>query len=167
MAASSASSASFLTDAVSPFIQNSKDNKQCSYNLVNTTRELIDALCGSATGGLGLLGMYINEGNFELIDQCLCTLTEFCQGPCSENQNAIAYTESNGIDIIVGIILNEINPLAKRRMNMVLQLKNDAAKLLLSIMESRQDTDMAERIMQNIQPTSLVNAIRKAYNTGE
>ena len=82
-------------------------------------------------------------------------------------QTAIAYQESNGIDIIVAIVLNDINPLAKRRMSLVLQLKNDAAKLLLSIMESRQDSDMAERIMQNIQPSYLVNAIRQAYNTGE
>ena len=82
-------------------------------------------------------------------------------------QTAIAFQESNGIDIIVAIVLNDINPLAKRRMSLVLQLKNDAAKLLLSIMESRQDSDMAERIMQNIQPSYLVNAIRQAYNTGE
>ena len=82
-------------------------------------------------------------------------------------QTAIAYQESNGIDIIVAIVLNDINPLAKRRMSLVLQLKNDAAKLLLSIMESRQDSDMAERIMQNIQPSYLVNAIRQAYNTGQ
>ncbi|KAL5260490.1 hypothetical protein ACHWQZ_G010582 [Mnemiopsis leidyi] len=137
-----------------------------SYNLINETLELIESLCGGTTGGLGLLGLYINEGNFELVDQCLCTLTEFCQGPCPENQTAIAFQESNGIDIIVAIVLNDINPLAKRRMSLVLQLKNDAAKLLLSIMESRQDSDMAERIMQNIQPSYLVNAIRQAYNTG-
>lgn len=57
-----------------------------SYNLINETLELIESLCGGTTGGLGLLGLYINEGNFELVDQCLCTLTEFCQGPCPENQ---------------------------------------------------------------------------------
>ena len=80
---------------------------------------------------------------------------------------AIAFQENNGIDIIVAIVLNDINPLAKRRMNLVLQLKNDAAKLLLSIMESNRDSRMAERIMQNIQPSYLVNAIRQAYNTGD
>lgn len=43
-------------------------------------------MCGSTTGGLGLLGLYINESNVHLIIQTLETLTEYCQGPCQENQ---------------------------------------------------------------------------------
>lgn len=46
----------------------------------------MDIMCGSTTGGLGLLGLYINEGNVGLIIQSLETLTEYCQGPCQENQ---------------------------------------------------------------------------------
>ena len=40
-------------------------------------------LCGSAVGALG---MFVNESNAELVVQCLVTLTEYCQGPCYQNQ---------------------------------------------------------------------------------
>ena len=50
------------------------------------TLQFLDIMCGSTTGGLGLLGLYINEGNVDLITQTLETLTEYCQGPCQENQ---------------------------------------------------------------------------------
>lgn len=38
-------------------------------------------------------------------------------------QNCIATHESNGIDIITALILNDINPLGKKRMDLVLELK--------------------------------------------
>lgn len=50
-----------------------------------------------------------------LINQTLETLTEYCQGPCHENQNCISTHESNGLDIITALILNDINPLGKNR----------------------------------------------------
>jgi hypothetical protein len=60
------------------------------------------------------------------------------KGPCYENQACIATHESNGLGIITALILNDINPLGKARMDLVLELKNNASKLLLAIMESRQ-----------------------------
>lgn len=33
-----------------------------------------------------LLSLYIHANNASLINQCLITLTEYCQGPCHENQ---------------------------------------------------------------------------------
>ena len=45
--------------------------------------------------------------------------------------------ESNGLGIITALILNDINPLGMTRMDLVLELKNNASKLLLAIMESR------------------------------
>ncbi|KAA0201451.1 hypothetical protein HAZT_HAZT004474 [Hyalella azteca] len=51
------------------------------YNLVSETLLFLDCICGSTTGGLGLLGLYINEHNVSLINQTLETLTEYCQGP--------------------------------------------------------------------------------------
>lgn len=62
--------------------QNNKNN----YNLVCETLQFLDCICGSTTGGLGLLGLYINEKNVALINQTLESLTEYCQGPCHENQ---------------------------------------------------------------------------------
>ncbi|KFM80946.1 Inositol 1,4,5-trisphosphate receptor, partial [Stegodyphus mimosarum] len=124
----------------------------------------LDCICGSTTGGLGLLGLYINEHNVSLVDQTLETLTEYCQGPCHENQNCIAVHESNGIDIIIALILNDINPLGKKRMDLVLELKNNASKLLLAIMESRGDSENAERILYNMSPKQLVDVACNAYH---
>ncbi|CAB4057996.1 ITPR1 [Lepeophtheirus salmonis] len=89
-------------------------HNKTKYNLVSETLILLDVICGSTTGGLGLLGLYINENNVLLINQILETLTEYCQGPCYENQACIATHESNGLGIITALILNDINPLGKK-----------------------------------------------------
>ncbi|XP_075250121.1 inositol 1,4,5-trisphosphate receptor-like isoform X7 [Convolutriloba macropyga] len=136
------------------------------YNMVCETLQFLDCICGSTTGGLGLLGLYINENNTNLINQALETLTEYCQGPCHENQNAIAAHESNGIDIIIALILKDITPLGDRRMELVWELRNNASKLLLAIMESRLDSENAERILYNMTPRELVEVIKKAYAEG-
>ncbi|XP_067860775.1 inositol 1,4,5-trisphosphate-gated calcium channel ITPR2 isoform X2 [Heptranchias perlo] len=141
-------------------------NNKTNYNLVCETLQFLDCICGSTTGGLGLLGLYINEKNVSLVDQTLETLTEYCQGPCHENQTCITTHESNGIDIIIALILNDINPLGKYHIDLVLQLKNNASKLLLSIMESRHDSENAERILYNMRPKELVDVIKNAYNQG-
>jgi inositol 1,4,5-triphosphate receptor type 1 len=59
-------------------LRDQKGNKT-KYNLVSETLILLDVICGSTTGGLGLLGLYINENNVALINQILETLTEYCQ----------------------------------------------------------------------------------------
>ncbi|XP_014404697.1 PREDICTED: inositol 1,4,5-trisphosphate receptor type 3 [Myotis brandtii] len=150
-----------LTCALQNFLrcQNNKTN----YNLVCETLQFLDIMCGSTTGGLGLLGLYINEDNVGLVIQTLETLTEYCQGPCHENQTCIVTHESNGIDIITALILNDISPLCKYRMDLVLQLKDNASKLLLGLMESRHDSENAERILISLRPQELVDVIKKAY----
>ncbi|KAK3103047.1 hypothetical protein FSP39_016030 [Pinctada imbricata] len=135
-----------------------------SYNLICETLQFLDCICGSTTGGLGLLGLYINEHNVGLINQALTSLTEYCQGPCHDNQNAIAMHESNGIDIIIALLLSEINPLGKNRMELVLELKNNASKCLLAIMESRHDSENAERILYNMTPKLLVDIAKNAFH---
>ncbi|KAL0130577.1 hypothetical protein PUN28_002308 [Cardiocondyla obscurior] len=144
------------------FLRN--QNNKTNFNLVSETLMFLDCICGSTTGGLGLLGLYINEFNVALINQTLETLTEYCQGPCHDNQNCIATHESNGLDIITALILNDINPLGKTRMDLVLELKNNASKLLLAIMESRGDSENAERIMYNMNPKQLVDVACKAFH---
>ncbi|KAK3929989.1 Inositol 1,4,5-trisphosphate receptor [Frankliniella fusca] len=150
-------------------------NNKTNYNLVSETLMFLDCICGSTTGGLGLLGLYINENNVALINQTLETLTEYCQasielcysiafGPCHDNQNCIATHESNGLDIITALILNDINPLGKTRMDLVLELKNNASKLLLAIMESRGDSENAERILYNMNPKQLVDVACRAFH---
>merc|ERR1719204_1039923 len=142
-------------------------NKKSNFNLVSETLILLDVICGSTTGGLGLLGLYINENNVHLIIQILETLTESCQGPCYENQVCIAMHESNGLGIITALILNDINPLGMTRMDLVLELKNNASKLLLAIMESRtSDSEMnvAEKIIYNLNPKQLLDLACKFYH---
>lgn len=110
-----------LCENHNPDLQNllRNQNNKTNYNLVSETLMFLDCICGSTTGGLGLLGLYINENNVSLINQTLETLTEYCQGPCHENQNCIATHESNGLDIITALILNDINPLGRNRMDLV------------------------------------------------
>ncbi|XP_076676433.1 inositol 1,4,5-trisphosphate receptor-like isoform X3 [Andrena cerasifolii] len=144
------------------FLRN--QNNKTNFNLVSETLMFLDCICGSTTGGLGLLGLYINEHNVALINQTLETLTEYCQGPCHDNQNCIATHESNGLDIITALILNDINPLGKTRMDLVLELKNNASKLLLAIMESRGDSENAERILYNMNPKQLVDVACRAFH---
>ena len=55
-------------------------------SLVKETIQFLEAICGGTTAGLGLVSAYINEHNEALLIQCLETLTEYCQGPCNENQ---------------------------------------------------------------------------------
>lgn len=100
-----------------------QNNNKTNYNLVCETLKFLDAICGSQTGLLGLLGNYINEQNVDLINQALNTLTEYCQGPCRDNQDAIVNHESNGIDIIIAIVLNDISPLNQNNYDLVLELK--------------------------------------------
>lgn len=46
-------------------------------------------------------------------------------------------------------------------MDLVLELKNNASKLLLAIMESRNDSENnAERILYNMNPKQLVSALK-------
>uniref|UniRef100_A0A8C5LVY6 Inositol 1,4,5-trisphosphate receptor n=1 Tax=Leptobrachium leishanense TaxID=445787 RepID=A0A8C5LVY6_9ANUR len=155
-----------LCENHNPDLQNflRNQNNKTNYNLVCETLQFLDIMCGSTTGGLGLLGLYINEKNVALIIQTLETLTEYCQGPCHENQSCIVTHESNGIDIITALILNDISPLCKYRMDLVLQLKDNASKLLLALMESRHDSENAERILISLRPQELVEVIKMAYH---
>uniref|UniRef100_A0A8C5JWT5 Inositol 1,4,5-trisphosphate receptor n=1 Tax=Jaculus jaculus TaxID=51337 RepID=A0A8C5JWT5_JACJA len=129
------------------FLRN--QNNKTNYNLVCETLQFLDCICGSTTGGLGLLGLYINEKNVALVNQTLESLTEYCQGPCHENQVAVtasfATNELHGIWLYVG---------------------NNASKLLLAVMESRHDSENAERILFNMRPRELVDVMKSAYDQG-
>lgn len=74
----------FLSSTHQNFLRH--QNNKTNYNLVCETLQFLDCICGSTTGGLGLLGLYINERNVALVNQTLESLTEYCQGPCHENQ---------------------------------------------------------------------------------
>lgn len=82
---------SFVSIHLQNFLRN--QNNKNNYNLVCETLQFLDCICGSTTGGLGLLGLYINEKNVGLINQTVESLTEYCQGPCHENQVIHAHTD--------------------------------------------------------------------------
>lgn len=52
-------------------------------------------------------------------------------------------------------------------MDLVLELKNNASKLLLAIMESRGDNENAERILYNMNPKQLVDVACRAFHQEE
>ena len=124
-------------------------NNKTNYDLVSETLRFLDCICGSTTGVLGLLGLYINKNNVELIKQALETLTEYCQGsgkiqtpvfiknifskrnfflflpqkgPCVGNQYAIAMHESNGLDIVTAIVVDDMESLKARIKKFFLRL---------------------------------------------
>lgn len=66
-----------------------QENSKTNYNLILETLKFLDCICGVTTGGLVLLSLYIHANNVELITQTLVTLTEYCQGPCHENQVSV------------------------------------------------------------------------------
>jgi len=57
-----------------------EQGNKTNFDLVSETLKFLDCICGSTTGVLGLLGLYINKNNVNLIKQALETLTEYCQG---------------------------------------------------------------------------------------
>ena len=139
-----------------------------NYDLVSETLRFLDCICGSTTGVLGLLGLYINKNNVELIKQALETLTEYCQGPCVPNQYAIALHESNGLDIVTAIVVDEMESLKGQGLDEdVHELKLSACKLLLAIIEShRQDSEIYNRIYRSVQgPRQLLKAMVASYET--
>lgn len=141
----------------------SQQNKT-SYNLVAKTLVFLNCICGSKEGSLGhKLGEYIKENNVDLINQTLRTLTEYCQGPCIDNQRCILMHESNGIDMIRSLILDNIEPLDNLRMDLVLELKDNASKLLLALMESCSDPRHAGRILREASLTKKLISVSIAY----
>lgn len=145
------------------YLRSQMSNNKNSYNLVCGTLQFLDSICGSTTGGLGLLGLWINETNVHLVKQTLETLTEYCQGPCKQNQFSIINHESNGIDIVISLVLNDIQPLSKHSPEMYYSLKNAASKLLLALLESNEDCSCAERILYNVKPNELIDVIIETY----
>lgn len=136
-------------------VREQPENKR-SFNLVLQTIQYLDHY------GLAL---HINSHNVKGIVQCLQTLTEYCQGPCRNNQQTLA---SHGLDIIIKeLLLGDVNAIqgnAKRsskiRKEWLLELKKQASHFILSIVESQHNHSFFQRITNNIDRTLLVKMIR-------
>ncbi|KAG7269953.1 hypothetical protein CRUP_026523, partial [Coryphaenoides rupestris] len=121
-------------------------NNKNNYNLVCETLQFLDCICGSTTGGLGLLGLYINEKKRGPHQPRRESLTE----TASRRTNATALTSSSPSSSTTS------TPWGRSAWTLVLELKNNASKLLLAIMESRHDSENAERILYNMRPKELL-----------
>lgn len=64
------------------------------HGLVQTTLSFVDALCGGLTSGVGFNSLFTSEDKSNLTNQTLISLTEYCQGPCPENQVCFPFTFS-------------------------------------------------------------------------
>eukprot|EP00127_Corallochytrium_limacisporum_P001389 Clim_evm11s55 gene=Clim_evmTU11s55 len=152
-----------LCENHNPALQNflrQQSRSRASYNLIHATLRLLDALCGPTSAGMG---SYINEEIITLVNQCLITLTEFCQGPCPQNQLSIATHDSRGLDSTIAIILNDINPIEKDNPAAVLELREHAILLLLSLVESRNDKVVAYRVTIKMDIKLLLDRIESYY----
>ncbi|CAF3645342.1 unnamed protein product, partial [Rotaria sp. Silwood2] len=63
----------------------------------------------------------------------------------------------------IAIVLNDITPLNQKYYDLVLELKDNASKLLLAVMESRDDSTNAERILRNITPVAQLVEIHEQF----
>ena len=127
------------------FLRDQSRNK-ISQNMVLATLSFLDWF------GLSLA---ITTATSDIIVQALQTLTEYCQGPCQANQACIASYETNGIDIIVKELLLVDASSSKAdmpKMNQEIEedfveLRFEAAIMLLSLMETRDDQTIHSRIL--------------------
>ena len=138
-------------------------NNRANFNLVQKTLQFLEQF------GLAL---YVNAQNIDNLNQALITLTEFCQGPCLENQNDVASNDTNCIDIIVKeILLGEFNTGLDSSTQhdltlsegMMLELKMNAANLLLAVIESREEQQMIDRILYNLDTRRLIDTISSVF----
>ncbi|KCV71988.1 hypothetical protein H696_01395 [Fonticula alba] len=120
--------------------ENHTRNLQCllqRYGLVRLTADLFTTLCTYSTGSFGVLGFISNDSRLALVNQVLNTLTEFCQGPCQENQLTIATYDSPAFEIANNIITSCPDALPADRQVALLQVKANVLNFLLSTIESR------------------------------
>ena len=138
-----------------------------NFNLVSVSMALFESVCGSTLGNPELMGLLITESNVHVINQLLRTMTEFCQGPCQENQSCIALHESSGLSILSSILFHDILPLSSKRMDLVLELKNNVCKLILAVMESRVNEvdSVVEKITLNFEPRRLHKLSLELYSS--
>lgn len=101
----------------------------------------------------------LNDQNVSIINQILETLTEFCQGPCHENQDCIINHESNITRNVIAMIVQD-NFDDVRGIN---ELKSNASKLILAVIESRKNFDFLFEIVDKEIFERLVRTAAVAY----
>ncbi|OON22954.1 RIH domain protein [Opisthorchis viverrini] len=110
----------------------------------------------------------------ELMLLVLTCLTQFCQGPCSANQDIIVGPNIDGLEAIVKILTETLNwlkprkvkPSSTRTAEQIVRLKLQAVRLLLSTMEGRKEDLVANRILRIFSCKDIMATIYYHYSCG-
>ncbi|KAF7262478.1 hypothetical protein EG68_00315 [Paragonimus skrjabini miyazakii] len=104
----------------------------------------------------------------EFVLLLLSCLTEFCQGPCSANQDLLLDSPNSYILEVIVKLATEIPSQLNRNMSPKLmcvsaKLKLQAAKLLLALVEGRHDDLVARRLLTHLPSVYLLKTVRRHY----
>ncbi|KAH9104987.1 hypothetical protein AeMF1_019067 [Aphanomyces euteiches] len=88
-----------------------------------------------------------------LLKQVFDTITEFCQGPCTEAQNCAAHYRF--ISAVNEILWRDTKALTVTALDLLRQLKAATVITLLSLLERRSDRDIHRRLVQELNLDAL------------
>ena len=130
------------------YVRHQDDNFN-SYNMCILLMELLHTVVAS-----------LDPKNVCIAVQCLNTLTEFCQGPCQLNQQAIV-----GCDVVM-----EVNRILTARYDMdrfeedsVLDMKCAAIIILLALLEGSQDATIPNLLLTSIDFSALHRLLQHVW----
>ncbi|CAH8561358.1 unnamed protein product [Heterobilharzia americana] len=110
----------------------------------------------------------LNACQAEIIILILTCLTEFCQGPCVNNQNDIVFGSPDILYKLVNLILDTPgwiinNNKLKDNTCLLTDINFSSIKLLLAVLEGRIEDSVYQRLLDLWPIDSLINTVRNYY----
>ena len=134
-------------------------------NIVQLTQDYMDCLCLTPSGTYSVQGCLSQEARLGLLNQCIISLTEFCQGPNKDNQLCVATHDAHTFELAHGVLSMErsfgVN--AAERAEAALNLKRNFVTFLLSLLESRQTDVVAEKLIISMDTLQLLKTLKSAH----
>jgi hypothetical protein len=130
------------------YVRHQNDNFN-SYNMCILVMELLHTVVGK-----------MDPATLPVAVQALNTLTEFCQGPCQQNQGTIV-----GCNIVAEVnrILTMMYPEEQFNEDVVKEIKQAAIVLLLALLEGSQDSSIANLLLTHIDVTALHTLVEQVW----
>lgn len=130
------------------YVRHQNDNFN-SYNMCILVMELLHTVVGK-----------MDPATLPVAAQALNTLTEFCQGPCQQNQGTIV-----GCNIVAEVnrILTMTYPEDQFNEDVVMEIKQAAIVLLLALLEGSQDSSIANLLLTHIDVTALHTLVEQVW----
>ncbi|TPP62192.1 ITPR1 [Fasciola gigantica] len=103
----------------------------------------------------------------------LSCLTAFCEGPCKNNQETIANPGTGCLDVIATTLVSRLTPYdpenekSQRESELMIEIKLQAVKLLLALIESRSDKTIESRLTNYLSPKSVSDVIHYLHYIGQ